>query len=192
MARERREDDGMEREMTGMDRRKKLVMLMRESDVPLSGTQLGKKTGVSRQVVVQDIALLRTEGYEILSTARGYILDEPAYMTRLMKMCHTDAQVEDELTTIVDLGGTVLNVIVNHRVYGKVEAPLNIKNRREVQKFVNELKAGKSTPLSNVTSGYHFHTIAAENEEILDEIEGALRQKNLLAEFMPYENLEMK
>lgn len=177
----------MERELTGTDRRKKLLFLMRESDAPLSGTQLGKVTGVSRQVVVQDIALLRTEGHAIVSTARGYLLDEPKHVTRLMKVCHTDAQVEEELTTIIDLGGSVLNVMVNHRVYGKVEAPLNIKNRRDIQKFVNDLKTGKSTPLSNVTSGYHFHKIAAESEEILDEIEEALRQKDLLAEFLPYE-----
>lgn len=180
----------MERAMTGTDRRKKILFLMRESDVPMSGTQLGKATGVSRQVVVQDIALLRTEGYSIVSTARGYFLDEPDYVTRLVKVCHTDEQVEEELTTIVDLGGSVLNVMVNHRVYGKVEAPLNIKNRRDVQKFVHDLQTGKSTPLSNVTSGYHFHTIVAENDEILDEIEEALRQKNFLAEILPYEILE--
>ena len=180
----------MEKEMTGTDRRKKLLFLMRESDAPLSGTQLGKATGVSRQVVVQDIALLRTEGYSIVSTARGYFLDEPRHVTRLMKVCHTDEQVEDELTTIIDLGGRVLNVMVNHRVYGKVEAPLNIRNRRDIQNFVNDLQTGKSSPLSNVTSGYHFHRIAAESEEILDEIEAALKNKNLLAEFLPYEKVE--
>lgn len=180
----------MEKEMTGTDRRKKLLFLMRESDTPLSGTWLGKETGVSRQVVVQDIALLRTEGHPIVSTARGYFLDEPKQAVRVMKVYHTDAQVEEELTTIVDLGGSVLDVMVNHRVYGKVTAPLNIKNRRDVQGFVQDLKTGKSTPLLNVTSGYHFHKIAAETEEILDEIEEALRQKNFLADFLPYEKAE--
>lgn len=177
----------MEKELTGTDRRKKLIFLMRESDSPLSGTLLGKETGVSRQVVVQDIALLRTQGHPIVSTARGYFLDEPKQVTRLVKVCHTSEQVEDELTTIVDLGGEVRNVIVNHRAYGKVEAPLNIKNRRDVARFVQDIKSGKSTPLSNVTSGYHFHRIIAENEEILDEIEEALREKNYLAEILPYE-----
>lgn len=180
----------MEKEMTGTDRRKKLLFLMRESDTPLSGAWLGKETGVSRQVVVQDIALLRTEGHPIISTARGYFLDEPKQAVRVMKVCHTDAQVEEELTTIVDLGGSVLDVMVNHRIYGKVTAPLNIKNRRDVQGFLQDLKTGKSTPLSNVTSGYHFHKIAAETEEILDEIEEALRQKNFLADFLPYEKAE--
>lgn len=161
--------------------------MMRAADNPLSGGVLGKQTGVSRQVVVQDIALLRTEGYPIVSTARGYYLDEPKAATRIFKVHHTDDQVEDELTTIVDLGGCVVNVMVNHRVYGKLNAALNIKNRRDVQCFVRDLKTGKSTPLLNVTSGYHFHTVSAESEEILDEIEEALRKKDYLSKLLPYE-----
>lgn len=180
----------MEKEMTGTDRRKKLIALLRESKMPLSGAQLGKETCVSRQIVVQDIALLRTEGYPIVSTARGYFIDEPGHVTRRIKVCHTNEQVEDELTTIVDLGGAVLDVMVNHRVYGKVTAPLNIKNRRDVQRFVSDLRTGKSTPLLNVTSGYHFHKITAESEEILDEIEDALREKGFLADVLPYEEAE--
>ena len=163
----------MEKEMTGADRRKKLIFLMRESEQPLSGTQLGQVTGVSRQVVV--------------STAKGYLLNEPKCATRVLKVCHTNEQVEEELTTIVDLGGTVLNVMVNHRVYGRVEAALNIRNRRDVQGFLNDLRTGKSVPLLNVTSGYHFHKISAESEEVLDEIEHALQKKGFLAEVMPYE-----
>lgn len=177
----------MEKEMTGADRRKLLISMMRETDQPVSGTALGKKAGVSRQVIVQDIALLRTEGYPIVSTARGYMIDKPREVYRVIKVCHTNEQVEDELTTIVDLGGSVANVMVNHRVYGMLDAPLEIKNRRDVAKFVNDLKTGKSTSLLNVTSGYHFHKISAESEEILDEIEEALRQKNYLAELLPYE-----
>lgn len=180
----------MEKERNGTDRRKQLLTLMRESKGPLSGTWLGKATGVSRQIVVQDIALLRTMGHPIVSTARGYFLAELKQAVRTVKVCHTDAEVEDELTTIVDLGGCVLDVTINHRVYGKVSAPLNIKNRRDIQIFVNDLKTGKSTPLSNVTSGYHFHRIAAEQEDILDEIEEALQQKNYLAEILPYERAE--
>lgn len=173
--------------MTGSERRKMLLSIMKESDVPMSGSALGKRTGVSRQVVVQDIALLRTEGYPIVSTARGYYLEASKHVERVIKVFHTNDQVEDELQTIVDLGGAVLDVMVNHRVYGKVTAPLNIKSRRDVQTFVENLKTGKSTPLLNVTSGYHFHRIGADSEEILDEIEEALRKKGYLSELLPYE-----
>lgn len=173
--------------MTGAERRKKILALMRQSSTPLSGGALGSATGVSRQVVVQDIALLRTEGHSIIATARGYILDEPKHLTRLFKVCHTNEQTEEELMTIVDLGGCILDVMVNHRIYGKMSAPLNIKNRRDVQVFMNNIRTGKSSPLMNVTSGYHFHQVSADNEEILDEIEEALREKNFLSELLPYE-----
>lgn len=173
--------------LTGTQRRKKILEMMRESSRPLSGGAIGEITGVSRQVVVQDIALLRTEGHNIVATARGYILDEPKQVSRLFKMYHTDAQTEEELTSIVDMGGCIIDVMVNHRVYGKVTASLNIRNRRDVQVFMNHLKTGKSTPLLNVTSGYHFHRVSADSEEILDEIELVLRQKNLLTELLPYE-----
>ena len=172
----------MEKEMTGADRRKEILSMIRDTDTPVSGTAIGKKTGVSRQVVVKDIALLRTQGYPIISTARGYLLDEPKQAVRIFKVCHTNEQ-----TTIVDLGGCVVNVMVNHRVYGKLDAPLNIKSRRDVQNFMDDLKTGKSTPLLNVTSGYHFHKISAESEEVLDEIEEALKKKGYLAELLPYE-----
>ena len=180
----------MEKEMTGAERRKALLAMMRETEKPLSGTALGKRTGVSRQVVVQDMALLRTEGYPIISTARGYLMEASKGCTRLFKVCHTNEQVEDELTTIVDLGGTVVNVMVNHRIYGKLDAQLNIKNRRNVAKFLDDINTGKSTPLLNVTSGYHFHLVSAETEDVLDEIEEALREKNYLTELLPYEITE--
>ena len=176
-----------ESRMTGAERRKMILKLMKESSEPLSGGALGSATGVSRQVIVQDIALLRTEGHSILATARGYLLDEPKENVRLFKVCHDETRTEEELTTIVDLGGCILDVMVNHRVYGKVSAPLHIKNRRDVHAFLRDLRSGKSSPLLNVTSGYHFHHISAENEEILDEIEDALRQKNFLTEVFPYE-----
>ena len=177
----------METAMTGADRRKRILAMMRQSAKPLSGGALGRETGVSRQVVVQDIALLRTEGHPIVATARGYILDEPKHAVRLFKVFHTNEQTGEELKSIVDLGGCVLDVAVNHRVYGKMSAPLNIKNRRDVQVFLEQLKSGKSIPLMTITSGYHFHRVSAEEEEILDEIEEMLRERHFLTEFMPYE-----
>ncbi|MBR5270491.1 MAG: transcription repressor NadR, partial [Anaerotignum sp.] len=124
--------------MTGAERRKMILKLMNESSNPLSGGALGAATGVSRQVVVQDIALLRSEGYSILATARGYLLDAPKEekISRLFKVFHDESRTEEELKLIVDLGGCVEDVIVNHKVYNKVSAPLNIKNRRDVQVFL--------------------------------------------------------
>lgn len=176
--------------MDGNERRKNIIGMLRQTQTPLSGEALGKANGVSRQIVVQDIALLRSAGCAIVSTARGYMLGAPARCERLFKVCHTDAQTADELTTIVDLGGCVVDVMVNHRVYGKMRAVLNIKNRRDVQKFLEGISGGKSSLLLNVTSGYHFHHVSADSEEILDEIGNALREKGYLTPFMPYENAD--
>ena len=169
----------METTMTGVQRRKKILEMLGQSSTPLSGGALGRAVGVSRQVVVQDIALLRTEGHPVLATARGYVLEVPHQTERLFKMCHTTEQTREELNTIVDLGGEVLDVMVNHRIYGKVSAPLNIRSRRDVEAFVENIRTGRSTPLLNVTSGYHFHHVAADQEEILDEIEAALDDANV-------------
>lgn len=177
----------MENVMTGEERRKKILALMKESSVSLSGEELGKATGVSRQVIVQDIAILRTRGQPIVATARGYILNVPKHAVRLFKLRHTNEEIEDELTTIVDLGGCVEDVLINHRVYGRLSAPLKIKNRRDVSVFLSQLKSGKSSALLNITSGYHFHHISADSEYILEEIEAALKAKHYLAEFLPYE-----
>ncbi|MDD6261863.1 MAG: transcription repressor NadR [Clostridiales bacterium] len=177
--------------MTASERRKKIISLIKESDTPLSGGALGRETGVSRQVVVQDIAILRSEGCPITATARGYVLDGQSRCSRLFKVHHTNERTEEELTLIVDLGGCVQDVMVNHKIYGKMSAPLNVKNRRDVQTFIRNIESGKSVPLLNVTSGYHFHRISADTPEILDEIEAALSEKGFLAELMPYEKDEL-
>ena len=177
----------MEPEYLGKDRREKILDLIRNTEAPLSGSALGKATGVSRQVIVQDIALLRTEGYRILATPRGYLMENPPEKIRLFKACHTEEQTEQELCTIVDLGGTVVDVVVNHRTYGKISAPLNIRSRRDVQAFMEKIRTGKSSLLMNVTSGYHFHHVSAETEEILDEIQEKLEKMGFLAQVLPYE-----
>ena len=104
--------------MTGTERRTKIVELIQNSEKPLSGTALAKQCDVSRQVIVQDIALIRASGYDIISTNRGYIIQEPLVRERIFKVNHTDEQLEEELYSIIDLGCTVVYVMVNHRVYG--------------------------------------------------------------------------
>lgn len=166
--------------MTGTERRTKIVELIQNSEKPLSGTALAKQCDVSRQVIVQDIALIRASGYDIISTNRGYIIQEPLVRERVFKVNHTDEQLEEELYSIIDLGGTVVNVMVNHRVYGHMEAELRINSRRKVEAFMEDIRSGKSSPLKNITSNYHYHKVAADSKETLDLIEEALRQKHFL------------
>lgn len=166
--------------MTGTERREDIIRQIQDSAVPVAGKKLASIYDVSRQVIVQDVALIRAAGYDIISTNRGYILNEPKMVSRILKVHHTDEQVEDELCTIVDLGGCVDNVIVNHRVYGRLEANLHINSRRKVAEFMDDIKNGKSSPLKNITSNYHYHSISAESETTLDLIENALGEKGFL------------
>lgn len=174
--------------MTGSERRQAILKALKETEKPLSGTALGELLGVSRQVIVQDIALLRTSGYEIVSTHRGYLVGSSNVgARRLVKVQHGPDQIEQELNLIVDHGGIVEDILVNHRTYAKIEAPLNVKSRRDVKKFVEDIQNGVSSPLSTITSGYHFHHISAESDEVLDEIVAALDELGFLAPFTDYE-----
>lgn len=168
--------------MTGPDRRKYIIEQIQNSSEPVSGTVLAKQCEVSRQVIVQDIALLRTAGCDIISTNRGYILNTSDSVSRIFKVKHTDEQLEAELNSIVDLGGYVVNVFVNHKVYGHLEAELGIRSRKMVKAFLADIESGVSSPLKNITSGYHYHKIEADTEETLDEIEDMLRDKGFLVE----------
>jgi len=168
--------------MSGSDRREDIIRQVQKSTVPLSGSKLAAGYHVSRQVIVQDIALLRAAGYDIISTNRGYILNTVKSVSRVFKVQHTDEQLFEELCAIVDLGGMVKNVMVNHRVYGHIEAELNIDSRRKVDEFMEDIQSGKSSPLKNITSNYHYHKIIADKEETLDMIEDMLREKGFLVE----------
>ena len=175
--------------MNTAQRRTEILKLLQQEEKPVAARAMASQFGVSRQVIVQDMAVIRASTPGILSTTRGYVLqqDKDIACTREFKVRHGQEQAAEELNLIVDMGGTVLDVMVNHKIYGKISAPLDIKSRRDVQKFMERLKAGKSTPLLNITSGYHFHRVYGEKEEILDEIEEMLREKGFLCEIFPYE-----
>lgn len=169
--------------MDGQTRRVEMIRMLQEATKPISGTKLGNVFGISRQVVVQDIALLRAEGYDLLATARGYILNKDAghMVSRIILVKHTAKQIEDELNTIVDNGGRVRNVIVSHSVYGDLTGDLMLKTRRDVKLFVDKVNHNEAALLSILTAGVHMHTIEAQTEEELDIIEDELKQKGYLA-----------
>lgn len=167
--------------MKGEERRLRIIELIQKSDKPLSGSKLAQILQVSRQVIVQDIALLRTAGYDIVSMSRGYLLNkDSSACIRVFKVCHSTDQIEDELQTIIDAGGKVLDVFINHAVYGKLQADLSIYSRMDIKRFLQSMENGSASPLSNITSGNHYHTVQAYSEEILDDVECALREKNYL------------
>lgn len=167
--------------MKAAERRKAIVNLLLSSQEAVSGANLSKEFGVSRQIIVQDIAVLKGIGYDILSTHSGYVLQQSPLKEKVFKVHHTTEQTEEELNLIVDLGGTVVDVFVWHKVYGKVEAKLNIFSRLQVKQFIEGVRSGKSTELMNITGGYHYHTVRADSAEILEKIEDALNEQGYIA-----------
>mgnify|MGYP002247007640 CR=1 FL=1 len=165
-----------------MRRRKKIINILSSSKSPVAGVALAKELDVSRQVIVQDIAILRAAGNDIVSTCRGYVCQKSSYARRTIQVRHTDDEIMEELNVIVDFGGTAEDVYIHHKVYGTLRAALGIRTRKQVQDFVEKIRSGQSSPLKNVTSGRHFHTISAETEEVLDAIEEELRKRHFLEE----------
>nr|WP_027870252.1 transcription repressor NadR [[Eubacterium] cellulosolvens] len=176
--------------MDGEERRKKIVQALHEKKDPISGGKFAEAFGVSRQVVVQDIALLRASGKNIFSTSRGYVLQEKDSATRVFKVIHSDDEVREELSAIVDLGGIIEDVFVYHRVYGVIRGPLNIRSRLDIEKYLQNIASGKSKLLKNTTSGYHYHTVTAASEEILDLIQEKLQERGFLAKLQDYEPVD--
>ena len=176
--------------MNGEKRRENIINILRTSKAPVSGIALAKALDVSRQVIVQDIALLRAKDIVINSTNKGYVLEEKNETKRILKVKHEDDEVWKELTTIVDLGGIVLDVFVYHKIYGVIKADMNIRSRRDIKIYMEELSSGKSSLLKNVTSGYHYHTVAAEDEKTLDIIQEELGKMGFLAKLQEYEPVD--
>lgn len=167
--------------MCGEERRREIIRFISENKAPASGTALAGRYHVSRQVIVQDIALLRAEGYEILSTNRGYFLNSPKEVSRIFYVQHDDSRILEELNLIVDCGGNVQDVFVRHEVYGELKAALAVDSRKKAAAFLDNIQKGKCSPLNSITSGYHYHTVSAESEEVLDSIEEELREHHFLA-----------
>ena len=176
--------------MSGKERREEIIKILNSSEMPVAGTELAKELGVSRQVIVQDMALIRANGIDVMATNRGYVIQETKEASRVFKVIHTDEQVEEELNLFVDLGGKVEDVFVYHKVYGVIKVPMNIKSRRDVRKYMEGISSGKSTNLMKLTSNYHYHTIIAEDEQTLDLIQEELQQKGFLAKLQDYEPVD--
>ena len=172
----------------GATRSIELMNRLKQEKRPLSGTELAKEFGVSRQVIVQDLAVIRASRPNIISTNRGYILQQQETgCLREFKVRHTPEQAEQELNLIVDHGGRVKNISISHRVYGRITAEMDIRSRQDVQEFLQALAGGASTVLSTATDGYHYHLVEAATPDRLDLIGQALQDAGFLAPLQPWE-----
>lgn len=170
--------------MDAWERRDKILSTLNKNKKPIKGTELSKIFKVSRQVIVQDIALLRARGEDILATPQGYIVPKVYKEDKLTKkiVCKHNGydEIEDELRTIIDLGGKVVDVIVEHPLYGEIKSPLEISSRSDLKEFMDNIKKTQAEPLSSLTEGIHIHTIEVEDKKSFIKIKEELTRKKYL------------
>ena len=81
---------------------------------------------------------------------------------------------------MVDCGCTVVDVIVEHPVYGQLTAPLHLSSRLDVDQFMKRMD--RAAPLSQLTGGVHLHTLSCPDETAYEHLLQLLRQRGFLVE----------
>ncbi|MBE6956075.1 MAG: transcription repressor NadR [Ruminococcaceae bacterium] len=169
--------------MDAQERRRGVAKCLEQAHGPVSATALAKQFSVSRQIIVGDVALLRAGGMDISATPRGYVLPVQNVGVRHTLACrHSAERMAEELNAIVDQGCTVVDVIVEHPVYGQLTGPLQLSNRYEVAQFVEQISRQEAAPLSALTDGIHLHTVCCPDEAAFLRTKDALKQLDLLVE----------
>lgn len=169
--------------MNSKERRSYILNKLIKSGEPQKGQLLAVELGVTRQVIVKDIAILRAEGKNIIATPEGYLIpkENVPRIKRIVAVCHRSEEIEEELKAVVKYGGIIEDVIVEHPLYGEIKGMLMVKTLEDIQNFVNKFKKFKAEPLLSLTGGVHIHTIDAESEEVMNKIINELKINNFLA-----------
>ena len=170
--------------LDGNMRRKAIMEYLSSKLTPVSGMELAKHFGVSRQIIVQDVALLRAENRDILSTNKGYMLfhsqENRGGCTAVITVRHTAEQTIEEMHSIVDYGGSMLDVSIDHDLYGQIRVDLVINDANDADEFCRKMRQSSSKPLKVLTEDCHYHTIKAPSEKALELIKRELREKGIL------------
>lgn len=170
------------------ERRRRLLDLLSSARRPVSGGELGQRLGATRQTVVQDIAILRARGEPIVATSRGYLLASslvPNHHRAILAVCHRPDQTEDELSLLLDLGLRVVDVIVDHPIYGEIRGMLMLDSREDLAEWLRGLRERRAHLLSELTEGFHLHTVEAPRPDLLERARAALRRRGYLVEDEP-------
>ncbi|MCK8817316.1 transcription repressor NadR [Natroniella sulfidigena] len=168
--------------MKTSERREELLNRLIQEPNSITGSKLAEIFDVSRQVIVQDIALLRAKGHKIVATSQGYVMSQTTnnMVQKTIACKHKEKEIRAELETIIKYGGRVKDVIVEHPIYGELKGLLMIQSKAELEEFLEKSRNESSKPLSFLTEGVHLHTIEALNQEVLDLIESKLQEKGFL------------
>ena len=174
--------------MNYQQRRSEILRMLSESEAYINASEFARHFGVTRQIIVSDIAILRANGRHILATRMGYRMDDaPAGLMKSIVCRHRSDQVLDEFYAVVDNGGSVASVIVEHPLYGQLSADLNISSRYEAREFVDRMQAANASQLSDLTGGVHIHMLRVPDEGAYLRITQALRESGILEDASPTE-----
>lgn len=168
--------------MDGTQRRNAIVEQLKQAEIPLSATKLAAQFGVSRQIIVGDVALLRASSVKIIATSRGYKMEknDQRRLTSQVVVQHSPEQTRLELETIVQHGGEIIDVIVEHEIYGELVGGLHIRTTQDIDEFMKLYQPEETLLLSTLTKGIHIHTIAYDTKETLVAIKAALKAVGIL------------
>lgn len=164
------------------DRKEMILARLSDCDQPISASAFAKELGVSRQIIVGDIALLRALGSDIVATPRGYILESSSSGKYTIACRHSKEQLLDELYAVVDSGCGFIDVIVEHGIYGQIVGQLHIFSRSDADNFVAKMADQKAEPLCTITGDLHLHTLSCPSAEHFEAAKDKLREKGYLVE----------
>ena len=172
--------------MNPSERRENILEELRRGGAPVSAGVLARKLKVSRQVIVGDIALLRAANQPITATPRGYLLENeaarPGELIRTIACRHDREGIARELYAVVDNGCGVLDVIVEHAVYGQISGRLQVFSRFDADDFIRRLEKSRALPLCDLTGGVHLHTVSCPGEDAFRRVLEKLKQEDILFE----------
>jgi len=158
-------------------RRDTILDIISQGNVPISASSLAKRLNISRQAIVGDVAILRAQGHEIIATARGYMIPgfrEQNYYIGKIACSHSPEDTKDELYTIVNLEAVVVNVVVEHEMYGEITGQLNLRSQEDIDMFLRRVESSEIKLLSELTMGVHLHTIACRDKIHFEKVRQAL------------------
>ncbi|GGN61406.1 MULTISPECIES: transcription repressor NadR [Oceanobacillus] len=160
--------------MSSSERQQLIINELKKSKEPITASKFAEKANVSRQVIVQDVSILKAKNEPVVATSQGYIYmgnqPEDNLVRKTIVVNHTPEQTLEELYIIVDHGVTVKDVSVDHPVYGDITASIRVSNRREVDLFYENLRGPNVAHLSSLTNGLHLHTLEADSMEKIEEV----------------------
>lgn len=162
------------------ERRQLILNLIKEADSPIKAGDIAEQCLVTRQVIVNDISILRAEGNGITSTSKGYTIEKTTKNLYVIECDHSEKDILEELYIIADCGCGVLNVIVEHDVYGEIIGNIEVFNRFEADEFYNKFKNSKTVSLSALTNNRHMHTLSCPSEKRFEEVKKRLVESGFI------------